>query len=59
LIILLTFAPKNYRKMIRNTDKKHKGTATAAVGTFGARKAGALLLVRRSLETAPSALFLA
>jgi hypothetical protein len=27
--------------MIRNTDKKHKGTATVAVGTFGARKAGA------------------
>jgi hypothetical protein len=33
--------PRKIIGIIRNTDKKHKGTATAAVGTFGARKAGA------------------
>jgi hypothetical protein len=60
-LFFLSLLRENFRKMIHNTDKRHVGDAPAMAGrTFGnCCKAGALLPARRSLETAPSGVFVA
>jgi hypothetical protein len=58
MIILITFVPgKNFKNMTHHTESRHAGGdpgTTAATGTFGTCKAGALLLARRSEDAMPS-----